>query len=626
MYKSNPDGFAGAFINVTDFPTSLTLANSWNVNLAREFGEVIGKEHKVKGTTVALGPGVNIARVPWNGRNFEYLSEDPFLASRFAEQLVFGVQSHNISSCIKHYAFNNQETNRTSVSANVDRRTSMEIYYPAFESAVDAGVGSIMCSYNRINGTQACENYEVLEEILRKRFGFLGFIRSDVYALKSTVASAVNGTDQEMPSTVYFGPKLLTAVKNRQVGVERLREMIIRQVTTLKALNMLDVTPPDSDSKAVATNPAHVAFSRRVATEGIVLLRNENQFLPLNAKNIATIAVFGDEDTVSPGDNSSGYVYADKESIITPTKGIISYLTSNGFTGVKVIYGGKDPSNVNLATDADIVVVAVAASATEGQDRANYLALDETYDDLVNALLLVNSKIFVDVRGPGACLMPWISKVKAVTFSGYSGQESGNALADILFGEVNPSGKLALSFPSSNNATWLSDPFNGPINPSQYPGTDRGKGYSEEDYSEGLKIGYRFYLSNRYEPMFAFGFGLSYTTFQYSNLVIAGDCPNFIVSSRITNSGLHAGAEVIQLYITFPKQCNEPSRILKGFHKTQVLAVGAYEDVKFDLNDRSFSFFDVITDNWKILSGQYIISISSSSRNEDILLQTTITI
>ena len=231
------------------------------------------------------------------------IGEDPLLASKLVEQLVWGLQSNNISGCLKHYALNEQETNRMSMNSNVDRRTAMEMYYPSFEAAIDAGIGSIMCSYNRINGTYACESYQMLEVDLRQKLGFKGWVRSDGWATHSTAPSANAGMEQEMPQVVYFDQRLMDAVKSGEVSETRFRQMAERQITALIALNMMDNSPPDIQYKAIATSPERVQFAREVVEKSTVLLKNEDQFLPLNANNIKTIAVFGDEKTFAPGKN-----------------------------------------------------------------------------------------------------------------------------------------------------------------------------------------------------------------------------------------------------------------------------------------------------------------------------------
>lgn len=295
-YNWQPEG--NFLINATQFPTELSVANAWDTKLVYEYGDSLGIEQKIKGTTVALGPAVNLARVPWNGRNFEYMGEDPFLAARLAEQYIVGLQSNNISGCLKHLAFNDQEYNRMSVNVKLSRRTAMELYYPAFVAAIDAGIGSVMCSYNRINGTYACENYQILEADLRQKFGFKGWVRSDGGATHSTVAAANNGLDQEMPTVGYFGDGLKNAVDSGQVPMSRLRQMVERQVTALIALNMInEPTAPDSAVFNIATSPERVQFARRIVRESTVLLKNDKSFLPWNVKEagIKLIAVYGDE-------------------------------------------------------------------------------------------------------------------------------------------------------------------------------------------------------------------------------------------------------------------------------------------------------------------------------------------
>lgn len=323
-------------------------------------------------------------------------------------------------------------------------------------------------------------------------------------------------------------------------------------------------------------------------------------------------------------------MYSDASTIITPTQGILNYLQSNpNLQDVKVVYGGSDPSTVNsnnLASSADVVLVVGGAYATEGSDRKT-LALNSPYDALISAVAALNSNVVVEVRCSGACLMPWIDSVRAVLYTGFPGQEGGNGVADLLFGIASPSGKLALSFPESDTTTWLSDPYGGPWNPVQYPGvTASGASYSEVDYTEELLVGYRFYDATGHKALFAFGYGLSYTTFTYSGLSVSGSGTDLRVSFKVQNTGSMSGAEVVQLYIGFPKECEEPPKLLKGFHKTSVLFPNESELVTLELSAQSFSIFDVVSDDWVVKPGQYTLYVSSSSLTEDIRLSTTVVI
>ena len=717
------DGPQGVFrfSNITAFPTALTAASSWDRSLMARFGDAIGGEQAGKGTNVWLGPAINLARVPWSGRLWEYQGEDPLLPSTFAPLMIAAAQKYGISACIKHFALNVQEWQRRNVSSNIDRRTWQEIYLKGFQAAVDAGVGSVMCSYNRINGTYACENPDVLIRDLRQQLCFEGWVRSDGFALVDTVKPVMNGCDQEMPRQVYFGPALYPFVMNGTVPVARLRQMVARILTATFALNI----SVHGNAGLNVTSDAHVALARQLGAEGSVLLKNEGGALPIDLSAVKSIAVFGDETTVTAAtDGSSGKVTPGY--IVTPYQGIInalsppprpsnscSYLPDTDFlqgdgqaciavadqyeccnactasgtclaftyhegvtcpadnisnsgggvdshrsggsggrcylhptlegrrslpgavagvcppyaTTVNVTYGGSDPTTAPaLASAADVAIVVASAPAQEGADRDG-LALPPPYDNLISAVAAANKRTIVVLRCPGACLMPWLPSVPSVLWVGYGGQEAGNALADVITGRVNPSGKLILSFPSSMNDTWLSTVPGGPVDPERYPGTDRGRGFPETDFKEGMLMGYRWYDSQGITPLFPFGHGLSYTSFAYSGLSVQLSGDNATVSATfvVTNSGGVAGAEVAQVYVAFPAAAAQPPKLLKAFDKTAVLQPGQAQTLSFSLRVAStFSTFDITTDAFFVVPGAYTLLVGASSR--DIRLQGSVTL
>jgi beta-glucosidase len=738
-----PQGVAGGFTQVTALPSEMAVAMSFDPLLAYAYGKANGVEHRIKGANVMLGPAVNMARVPWCGRLFEYLGEDPTLAAAMAAQLVAGIQANNISGCVKHFILNVQETERHNVSSNVDRRTFMELYTPAFEAAIAAGVGSVMCSCksprtslnnfktcrsyldvhyspsadNRINGsTWACEDAAVQEDLLRGRWGFQGFVRSDGHALWETTAPANNGCDQEMPATIFFGRDALgAAIANGSVSEARVREMVTRQLTAYFALNLLSDPLTITDS-APASNVQRAQFAREVANAASVLLKNTPdaagaRLLPVDTTRVRSIAVFGDELTTEGG--GSGHVIADYT--VTPTQGIYAAVNGGlgppvmprpnnsciiepdtdydnggacvdgvasvtdccnactvdpncvsftfhanascvgpppgnrcwlhasldskrplvgvtagtcppfpppppGPSGVLVNYGGADPTSAPaLAAAADLAVVVVATTSSEGSDRPN-LSLDAPFDDLATAVLAAQPNTVVVVRCPGPCLMPWLGAARAVFFQGLAGQEAGSSLADVLFGVTNPAGRLVHSFPKSEDDTWIQGA-------EQYPGTVRGGDeFATTDFSEKLEMGYRFYDAQSRAPLFEFGFGLSYTSFEYSALsvVASSPAPNASATVRVTvtNSGAAAGAEVAQLYVAYPAAAGEPPQLLRAFRRTWPLQPGESELVEWTLGVRAFSIFDVVSDDWAVVPGTYGLRVGASSR--DIRLTTTI--
>jgi beta-glucosidase len=469
-----------------------------------------------------------------------------------------------------------------------------------------------------VNGTWACENPALLEDFLRGTLGFAGFVRSDGGALQHTDASANGGCDQEMPITLHFGRRLCASVAAGNVSEARLREMVARQLTTHFALGMMDART--GDAHADARDAARTALAREIGAAGAVLLANAGGLLPLTAARLKTLVVFGDQWTVVG--NGSGHV--NWPYIVSPVDGLRAALP-----GVTVTYGGFDAATAPaLAAAADAAVVVVAVTAAEGFDRLTpdeipdlSLNRDFPYDALVYAVARANKNTAVAIRGPGACLTPWIADgtVGSAVFAGFAGQEAGNSLADILTGAVNPSGRLTLTWPNSIYETWLSPPGGGAISPAQYPGYDRGRGFPEADFSEGLFVGYKWYDAELSTPAFSFGHGLSFTSFAYSALSVAVTSPApaaaVSVSFNVTNAGSVAGAEVAQLYVSFPAGLGEPPQQLRGFQKTRVLQPGESVAVTLALDTPRLSIFDVVSDDWRVPRGEFGARVGASSRD-----------
>lgn len=626
--EDGPQGVADEALFVTAWPSALTAVMTWNTSAMQAFGAAMGAEQYLKGTNVALAPAVNLARVPWGGRTFEYQGEDPYLASVMSSAEIVGIQSNNISACIKHYVANSQEYDRNSMSSNVGRRPYFELYTPAFAAAVAAGVGSAMCSYNRINNTWACENNATLSD-LYDRFGFRGWMMSDWGACHSAVGSALAGMGQEMPYGVWFTLPLEAAVASGQVPTSCIDNLVLRLLTPMYALGLIaDQPTPAHNILTNASSDAHNALARELAEQSITLLQNNAvpgsgsnaSFLPLDAASLlasgGSVAVLGDDTTVHGG-GSGGVI---PPYVITPSQGIAGVLGPtahiSSYTGQNVSYAAQ------LAASATVAVVNVAISSSEGSDRPD-LSLPPWQDALVAAVAAANPRTVVVVRCPGACFMPWRAAVPSILYQLMPGQESGNALARAIFGLVNPSGKLPVSFPATMNDTWLSSPPGGPINPLQYPGTDRGRGWVEVDYTEGLLIGYRWYdaqaaAGTGLQPLFPFGHGLSYTSFTYSGLSITGSIshdgsgPGVNVSMLLSNAGAVGGAEVVQLYVSHPPALGEPPKVLRGFQKVY-LPPGASTRLSFGLTAQDVAVFDLVADDWAAVPGAYGLLLGSSS-------------
>jgi len=602
----------------TAMPAGICVAATWNPDLGYAEGEAIGQEARARGKDIMLGPGVNILRTPLCGRNFEYLGEDPFLSSRMAVGYVRGEQSQDISSCVKHFALNNQEFERGSINVEVDERTLHEIYLPAFKAVVqEGGVWSVMGAYNQFRGQHCCENDYLLNKTLKDEWGFKGLVMSDWGGVHDTREAALNGLDLEMGTDknygdFYFAQPYLADLTSGTLPMDGLDEKVRRNLRVMFATHVLD-----SGRKTGSLNTAaHEIVARRVAEEGVVLLKNENNLLPLNYSKIKTIAVIGENATRlhAHGGDSSG-IKAFYE--ITPLQGILNRAGKN----VNVIFsegyqknGGADLADraVAAAKSADVVVYIGGLNHDkgfdcEGADRTT-LKMPYGQDELIQKIVAANPKTIVILEGTMVEMDSWLDKVPALLQAWYPGMEGGNALARILFGDVNPSGKLAATFPKR-----LEDSPAHAL--GAYPGTN-----GTVTYTEGLFVGYRWFDAKNIKPLFPFGFGLSYTTFKYSNLQLASGIDGTVTAQfEIENTGSRAGAEIAQLYVHPEKPgVMRPEKELKGFKKV-FLKPGEQQTVTIPLAQGAFAYFDPDKMGWIAEKGDFKILIGGSSR--DLALQ-----
>ncbi len=556
----------------TAMPAGICLAATWDPDLGFREGEAIGQEARARGKDIMLGPGVNILRTPLGGRNFEYLGEDPFLSSQMCVGYIRGEQSQDISSCVKHFALNNQEVDRGTINVEVDERALREIYLPAFQAAVqDAGVWCVMGAYNQFRGQHCCENDYLLNKILKGEWNFQGLVVSDWGGAHDTRECALNGLDLEMGTErnyddFYFAKPYLELLQKGELPMAGLDDKVRRNLRVMLATHVLD---PGRATGSLNT-AAHQEVARKVAEEGIVLLKNENNLLPLDEAKIKTIAVIG-ENAIrlqAHGGDSSG-IKAFYE--ITPLQGLVNRAGRN----VNIIFsegyrkgGGPELAEraVAAAKAADVVIYIGGLNHDkgfdcEGADRAN-MKLPYAQDELIQEITAANPKTIVVLEGTMVEMDSWLDKVPALLQAWYPGMEGGNALARVLFGDVNPSGKLPATFPKK-----LSD-SPAASSPGNYPGTN-----GTVTYAEGLLVGYRWYDTKDIEPEFPFGFGLSYTTFKYSDLkLIPAEGTNEIVTAQfeIENTGKRAGAEVAQLYVHEKNpRLMRPEKELKGFKKVR---------------------------------------------------------
>jgi len=610
----------------TALPAPISLAATWDPTLARLNGTIIGAESRDIGNGLVEAPTINIARVPQNGRTFEGYGEDPYLAGQISVNNILGMQSQGVIANVKHYAANNQETNRFTVNEEIDERTLREIYLPAFEASVKQGhVASLMCAYPRVNGTYCCENSLLMNQILKTEWGFDGFITSDFGAVHSTVASAMAGLDLEMPTGKYFGDyDFKSAVQSGQVPISVIDDKLIRRFRAMISLGIFD--HPLSPKEIPAKEDGAVAL--RLAEEGMVLLKNQDGMLPLDAAKLKSIAVIGPAavKAVAGGGGSSHVVplYA-----VAPVDGIRQR------AGDKVTVTFADGSDIAqaaaLAGAADIAVLMVGDATTEGRDHP--ISLDGNQDQLVKAIADANRHTVVVLKSGSAVLMPWVDQVPSILEAWYPGEEDGNAVAAVLFGDVNPSGKLPITFPKN-----LEDV---PANTlEQYPGAGPVEPYKNAEfdvtaksppgpggvahYSEGVFVGYRHYDAKGIAPLFPFGHGLSYTTFSFRDLKVSPRKATFhgkqelkvSVDLDIANTGNRTGAEVVQLYLGVPSTSAvpQPPKQLKAFQKV-TLKAGEHTHLHLAIDARSLSYWDVKSHGWVVAPGTYRVMVGASSRD-----------
>ena len=601
--QDGPAGVADGVQGVTALPAPILLAATWDTSMARQYGTIIGAEARGKGVHVSLGPMVNMLRVPQGGRDFEMLGEDPYLTAAIGAQHIRGIQSQGVIAGAKHFICNDQETTRGNVQATVDERTLHEIYFPSFLAAVRAGVGSITAAYNGINGLWSSES-PMVGAVLKGMFGFKGFVNCDWGANFGMQLALNNGLDLEMPYQTRFGMPLQDAIQTGTVSVSQLDDMVRRILFPMFQFGIFD-NPPSGTVDTPVTSPEHAQFARETAQQGMVLLKNNNDLLPLNPVTTHSIAVCGTVASVTPIWVGMGSAQVYLPYYDDPLRAI----SNRAGAGITITYNqGDNGSNslsqaVAAAQQADVAIVCVGEQTGEGTDRAS-LSLPPNQEQLVSAVAAANPKTIVIVYEGAGTHMPWDNQVAATLVAWYPGQENGTALASILFGDVNPSGKLPVTFPADSNQV--------PANtPSQFPGTNL-----QVFYSEGLLMGYRWYDASNIAPRYPFGHGKSYTTFAYSNLAISpvSASGQITIGCSVANTGGRPGAEVTQLYLGFPSAVGEPPLQLKGFKKT-VIPVGSSSSISFNLNWEDLAYWDVKTHQWTVPIGTFQVMIGASSRD-----------
>lgn len=614
------------------FPTGTALAATWNPNLAKQEGIALGEEARYRGKDVLLGPGINIQREPLCGRNFEYMSEDPFLISQMCIPFIQGIQSRDVAACVKHYIANNQEINRTTVNIEMSDRAMHEIYLPGFKAAVEkGGVYTLMGAYNKFRNDWCCESYFLLTAILRNKLGFKGVTISDWAAVHNTVKTANSGLDLEMGTAkaykdYYFADKLVDAVEKEEVAEETVDQKV---KNILRIMLKTKVIGPNKDKRAKGSfvTPEHQQTAYNVARESIVLLKNDNQLLPIHPEKVKTIAVIGDNAYRKHAHGGvSSAIKAKYE--ITPLQGLknrigkqVELQTALGYekkprTDKKGMTYHNDKAKdqkiindaVRLAKSSDVAIIFGGLNHdfdTEERDRPN-MKLPYNQENLILAVAASNpNTILVLTAGSPIDLSRVKDKVHAIVWGWLNGMENGNALADVLIGKVNPSGKMPFTIPVK-----LGD------SPTHYMGNYPGKDF-QVNYEEGILVGYRWYDTKKIAPLYPFGYGLSYTNFEYSDLNTnqANYSKDDTIKLRfnLKNTGDVAGAETAQLYVSDP-ECSvmRPTKELKGFQKV-FLQPDESKTVDLSIPVNSLAYYSEKDQDWIVEPGSFILQVNSSS-------------
>ncbi len=611
----------------TALPSNVAAAASWDPDAAYEYGKLIGTELRAQGFNMTLGGGVDITREPRNGRTFEYLGEDPILAGNLVARLIEGTQSQHVIGDIKHYAFNDQETARNSVNVVIDKRAAHESDLLAFEIGVEKGhPAAVMCSYNKVNGIHACENEWLLKDVLKMEWKFPGFVLSDWGGTHSTEKASAAGLDNEEPGWNFFGDKFKAAVEAGKISQAELDDHVHRVLRSMFAAGVIDY-PRD---RFVVDPFAGFETARKIEEGGIVLLKNRGRVLPLHAATVKSIAVIGAHADVGmiSGGGSAQVDPIGGNAIMPPGKGQTRWLEQMWFPTSplkaiearaphgKVTYDpGTDPDAAAAAAKgADVAIVFAYQWESEGMDLPT-LALphykldgkDVDQDAIVAAVAKANPHTVVVLETGSPVLMPWVKGPAAILEAWYSGSDGADALGNILFGTVNPSGKLPNTFP---------------LNDADLPHPAIVKPPVNRDYDEGVKVGYKWYDAEHKPVLFPFGYGLSYTTFGYSGLKVdTGDTVK--VTFMLANTGVRAGKEIAEVYAALPASAEEPPKRLVGWSKVE-LKPGERKPVTVEIDRKYLSIWDVDKHDWSLVPGDYTFLVGGSS--DKLPLKATVTL
>ena len=618
----------------TALPSDLAGAATWDIEGAQEYGALIGRELREQGYSMTLGGGVNLTREPRNGRTFEYMGEDPILAGTMVGNVMKGLQAQHIIGDIKHYALNDQESGRNAVNVNISKRAMRESDLFAFEIGLRiSDAQGVMCSYNRVNGVYACENKYLLTDVLKHDFKFPGFVLSDWTGTHSTELASAAGLDNEEPFADFYGATLLSAVKAGKVPVSQVDDHAHRILRAEFASGIVD----DPVEHSVVDAARDLQISQHLAESSIVLLRNQDAILPLNAaksQHIAVIGAHSDAGVLSGGGSAqvdppggNAVAYPPSHLLIggnpiwfrnAPLAALKAMSPQSAFT----FDPGTDPSAAAAAArSADIAIVFAQQYESEDRDLPT-LALPDNQDALIHAVAAANPHTIVVLENGGPVLMPWVDQVAGILESWYPGFAGGTAIANVIFGEVNPSAKLPLTFPKSDadlpHPTLIHPPKESSLDfsdPDILEKSRKGLPPFQIYYDEGLKVGYKWYDAEKKEVLFPFGYGLSYTTYSYSGLRVELGSANTstTVTFMIKNTGSRDGEEISEVYASLPASTNEPPKRLIGFAKTK-LAAGESKEVTVSVIPEYLSIYDEAKDKMQLVPGEYTIKVGGSSQ------------
>lgn len=623
----------------TALPSDVAGAASWDLNAAYEYGALIGRELRTQGYNMSLGGGVNLTREPRDGRTFEYLGEDPILAGKMVGAVMKGLQAQHVIGDIKHYALNDQENGRNAVNVNIDKRAARESDLLAFEIGLqESDAAAVMCSYNRVAGDYACENKYLLTDVLKKDWNFKGFVVSDWGATHSAAKASAAGLDHEEPGWIFYGDELKKDVESGKVPQSELDDHVRRILRSMFATGVID----DPPKRGVVDVVGGFEIAQKLAEQSCVLLKNEGAVLPLDAAKIRSIAIIGPHADVGmisgggsaqvdpPGGNAimppgQGQTHW-QDKIWFPTSPLKAIRAKAAGANIQFDSGSNPDRAAALAKDADVAIIFAYQWESEGMDLET-LSLPEHQDDLISRVAAANPHTIVVIESGGPVTMPWAGQVGAILEAWFAGSRGANAVANLLFGDVNPSAKLPITFPRSEADL----PHPVLVKPPRESVPDPRKGVEwkqiavglapfQVTYDEGVKVGYKWYDAEKKPVLFPFGYGLSYTTYSYSNLAVTpGNNPR--VSFTVTNTGSRAGAEIAEVYASLPATASEPPKRLVGWSKIK-LSAGESKEVTVEVDPKYLSIFNVERNSWELIPGDYQFMVGGSS--QDLPLKQTV--